>query len=96
MMINDHGFYCKKYLFGALACKIIVFLSALHIWLLVSLNNAATLSKPAGLPFAKFRPERCGEDAASLGNGLPARFEPHEPRFKVAIFQVNPLGKFHG
>ncbi len=45
------------------------------------------LSEPAGLPFAKLRLERCGEDAASLGSGLPARFESPSPRFKVAIFQ---------
>jgi len=47
----------------------------------------ATLSKSVGLLFAKFRLERCGEDAVSLGSGLPVHFESHESRFKVAIFQ---------
>ncbi len=44
------------------------------------------LFKPVGLPFTKFRLERCGQDAASLRNGLPARFEPLNSRVKVAIF----------
>jgi len=56
----------------------------------------AMSSKLAGLPFVKFRLERVWEDAASLRSGLPARFEPPNPRFKVAISQANPLGKSHG
>ncbi len=56
----------------------------------------ATRSKTAGLPFVKFGLERCGEDAVSLRSGLLAHFEPPNPRFKVAIFQVNLLGRSHG